>query len=223
MVNLKKYQTKIIKKLNKTKKKMFYNGWHVNKTLEGGYHSFNTFNLDIVGQRNNKLRIEKISEFVDFQNKVIADFGCSTGGIIYHIENAKSYVGIDYDKSSIKSALYIKKLIKKENKELSRKYKFFVRDFNKISTQELEKLLPPILDVSFLMSLGSWVQEWKKLYKFVLHKSDIVLLEINNADEGVSQLSYFNQLGANIELIIDNSDDDVTKNIGRKTYKISIN
>ena len=164
MINLKKYQNKIIRKLNKTKKNIFYNNWSVNKSLEGGYHSFQTFNLDITGQRNNKLRIEKFSKFLDFRNKSIADFGCSTGGILFHIENAKSYTGIDYDKYSIASARLIKKLISKQDMELSEKYSFFVRDFDKIKPEELEQILPNNIDISFLLSMGSWVKNWKQIY-----------------------------------------------------------
>lgn len=221
MVDLEKYQKKIVRKLNKTKDNNFYNGWFVNKTLEGGYHGFNTFNLDITGQRNNKLRIEKFSKFLDFKDKSIADFGCSTGGILFHIKDAKTYTGIDYDKSSINSAKFIKKLIRKQNKELSDKYTFFVRDFDKINPNELDEILPEKIDISFLLSMGSWVKNWKQLYQYVVQKSSIVILEINNVTEGKQQLNYFKELGLNVELIIDNSDDDITKNNGRKTYKIS--
>jgi len=221
MVDLKKYQKKIIRKLNKTKNNHFYNGWFINKSLEGGYHSFHTFNLDITGQRNNKLRIEKFSKYLDFKDKSIADFGCSTGGILFHIQNAKSYVGIDYDKSSINSAKFIKKLISKQNRELSDKFSFYVCDFDKISKNELDKILPENIDISFLLSMGSWVKNWKQLYKYVAEKSNIVILEINNVTEGEQQLNYFEELGLFVELILDNSNDDITKNNGRKTYKIS--
>lgn len=221
VVDLKKYQSKIIRKLNKTKKNNFYNGWFVNRTIEGGYHSFNTFNLDITGQRNNKLRIKEFSKYIDFTDKIIADFGCSTGGILYHIDNAREYIGIDYDKSSIKSALYIKKLIQKNNKLLSAKYSFFERDFDKIEIQELDLILPKNIDISFLLSMGSWVKSWKQLYEYVYVKSKIIVLEINNISEGVEQLEFFKNLGSNIELILDNSDDDITNNTGRKTYKIT--
>jgi SAM-dependent methyltransferase len=156
-----------------------------------------------------------------FRNKSIADFGCSTGGILFHIENAKSYTGIDYDKYSIASARLIKKLISKQDMELSEKYSFFVRDFDKIKPEELEQILPNNIDISFLLSMGSWVKNWKQIYKYVAEKSHIVVLEINNVTEGEQQLDYFKELGLNVELIVDNSDDDVTNNNGRKTYIIS--
>ena len=54
--NLQPYEKIIKKKLQKTQKKVFYNGWTINKSLEGGYNSFEVFNLNISGQRNNKKR-----------------------------------------------------------------------------------------------------------------------------------------------------------------------
>ena len=220
-INLQPYENLIIKKLKKTQKKVFYNGWTINKSLEGGYNSFNVFNLNIVGQRNNKKRIEEISKHVSFENKNIIDFGCNTGGITFHLKNPNFVLGIDFDNKSIKACKYIHKLLIKQEPSLKDRYKFLRKDLNTDNLEFINSYISGSADIIFLMSLGSWIKNWQNLYEFSIKKSKNIILEINNADEGKQQLDFFYKNKKTVKEIINSSDDDITGNNRRSTYLIN--
>ncbi len=219
-INLKPYEDSILKKLQKTQKKVFYNGWTINKTLEGGYNSFEVFNLNISGQRNNKVRIQEISKYVTLENTKIIDFGCNTGGLMFHIKNPKFVLGVDFDKHSIKACNYIHKLLIKEDSSLKDKYKFLCKDLNNVNYNFIDNYIPNKADIIFLMSLGSWINNWRNLYEYSLTKGKQIILEVNNAKEGKEQLDFFYENNKKIQKIIDNSKDDTTGNNKRSTYLI---
>lgn len=74
------------------------------------------------------------------------------------------------------------------------------------------------VDVIFLLSLGSWIKNWRELYTQSLVYSDVIILETNNDIEGKPQLDFFKSLNCSITLLSDTSNDDTTGNYGRKTY-----
>jgi hypothetical protein len=76
-------------------------------------------------------------------------------------------------------------------------------------------------DVIFLLSLGSWLTNWKKIFTDCYSKARHIVFETNNDIEGVPQLLLFQGLGADIQLISEMSDDDCTGNIGRKMFLIT--
>lgn len=212
------YSDKIIDKIKNnlinTVKKNHYNGWNNRTTY--GYHSFKIDNINFIGQRRPWIRLNKIKKIYNFDNKSLIDFGCNTGGMIFHLPELKSAIGLDYDKNCIKSCKYMSSIL---NNDVS--YKFIVQDLNFfdfdmfVKNNNIKKV-----DVIFLLSLGSWVKEWKKLYEECVKYSDTIIFETNNDIEGKPQLELFKHLNCNITLISDNSDDDITNNIGRKTYII---
>ena len=221
-INLKKSEKKIKKKLSKTNhREPFYNGWKVIGKLEAGYHSFDIYNLNIIGHRNNKLRVEEFRKWLSFENKNILDFGCSVGGTLFHIDELNRGIGIDFDKLSIKNANYILKLVKKQNKEVAKKYTFFEKDLNKFDEEEINNLIDENIDIIFLLSLGSWIENWKDLYSYSLKKAKKLVLEINNIEEGEEQIEFFEKSNCKLKRIIDSSIDDNTGNTKRQTFIVT--
>lgn len=196
-------------KLGNTVGKSHYNGWNNRTTF--GYHSFNIYNFNVNGQRIPKKRFEKIKKYYDFKGKSVIDFGCNNGGMLFHIPEIKKGLGLDYDENCINFANYFKNILKYDN-ELT----FIKQDLNTFNFQGIEKV-----DIIFLLSLGSWVKNWKELYKKCLNYCDNILLETNNDEEGKPQLELFKELNCKIQIVSDKSDDDTTGNLGRKTYLIS--
>lgn len=203
--------TTLKNKLSNTTHQKTYNGWNNRTTY--GYHSFNIFNFNVQGQRIPIKRFEIIKQFYDFTNKSVIDFGCNTGGMLLHIPEIKSGIGIDYDKKCINFANYFKDILKYNN-ELT----FITQDLNNFSFEQLNNIK---VDIIFLLSLGSWIKEWKKLYTESYHHADTILLETNNDKEGIPQLELFNNLNCNIQIISDKSMDDTTGNTNRKLYLIT--
>ena len=190
-----------------------YNGWH-NRT-EFGYHGFDLYTIQIPGQRNPKQRLEKIKPHYDFTGKTVLDLGCNTGGMLFHIPEIKRGVGLDYDQACIDSCNLFRSWLL-----FSAEFQFYKQDLNDIqilswcATHEVKP------DIIFILSLGSWVASWKKLYAECFYAAPHLLLETNNDDEGKSQLQFLESLGATITLVSDKSDDDTTGNLRRKTYLI---
>lgn len=205
----------IKEKLNNTTIKNFYNGW--NNRTKYGYHSFSIYNIEILGQRQPILRLNEIKKHIDFRNKIVLDFGCNTGGMLLHLKEIKKGYGFDYSEKCIESANYIKDKLKYID------VNFFKSDLNKFDFDEFlyKNNLKKNIDIIFLLSLGSWIKEWRKLYKKSFENSKNIILETNNDREGKEQLNLFRSLNANIKLIINNSLDDTTKNNRRKTYLIT--
>lgn len=196
--------------LQKTVDHTHYNGW--NNRLEYGYHSFDIYNIRIQGQRKPIQRLHKVKKFYDFRNKQALDFGCNTGGMLLHLPELKKGVGIDYDTSCIDAATYIAKKV-----NFSTEYQFITADLNTFDFKELGDYTP---DIIFLLSLGSWIKDWKNLYTKSWNLAQTILFETNNDEEGYPQLMHFFSLGGKIQLVSESSDDDCTGNHGRKTYLI---
>jgi hypothetical protein len=203
------------KQLQRTVTKSHYNGWH-NRTMNG-YHSFAISNIDIHGQRQPSHRLALMKKFVDFSNKSIIDFGCNTGGMIFHLPELKCAYGFDFNDECIQSCKYTSKMLK-----YTTKHQFIQQDLNHFELGEfMTKQEVGRVDFIFILSLGSWIKNWKELYKQCLLKSNALILETNNDTEGVPQIEFFRSMNCSITTISETSDDDRTGNTGRKTYLIS--
>lgn len=207
-------QEKIREALRKTVGRVHYNGW--NNRLEFGYHSFDLFNMHIVGQRSPVKRLAKIRPHYDFTGKRVLDLGCNTGGMMLHVPEAAAAWGIDFDDTCIAAGELIRDYM-----NFMTDIRFFRRDLNDLS-------LPDFLasngdykpDIIFLLSIGSWCKSWPRLYKEALDTGATLLLETNNDMEGRPQLDLFRHFGAELTCIAENSDDDCTGNHGRKMYLV---
>ena len=210
------YSPSIIKEIDSalklTTKTSHYNGWS-NGRREHGYHSFSIYNIKFVGQRDPANRIAKMQKFYDFTNKSVLDLGCNTGGLLFHLFGIQKGVGVDFDETCIAAAKVIQNRL-----GLYPHLSFIQRDLQKEDTADL---FSQKYDVTFLLSMGSWVKNWKILYESALNCSSVVFLETNNDGEGKPQLDFFRERNCDVKLISESSDDDVTGNLGRKTYLIT--
>lgn len=205
-------EEQIKKLLSKTVGPSQYNGW--NNRTAFGYHSYNIGDVSILGQRNPNVRLRNYKKHIDFKNKVVLDFGCNVGAMLHHLENIKLGIGFDYDKNCINAAIEISKILGRNN------LNFFAHDFDKNEYSELKNKISEKPDIIFLLSLGSWVKSWEKLYSLCCDFNCIIVLEVNNEEEGSKQLDFFKKRGLNTELILDNSLDDCTGNNRRRSYII---
>jgi hypothetical protein len=197
-------------KLSDTTKLTHYNGWS-NRT-KYGYHSFNIFNINILGQRIPRNRLDIFKKYINFENKNILDFGCNSGGMLLHLFNIKNGIGFDYDENCIKVARDINKILNFNNN-----IKFIKKDLNNIN---LDLEIDIEIDIIFLLSLGSWIKEWEYIYQWSIKNSKIIFFESNNDKEKIKQLELFKKTNCDIKLISNSSNDDSTGNYLRKTYLI---
>lgn len=206
---------KVKRLLQETTKHQHGNGWN-NQRTPYGYHSFDIFSMHIQGQRNPKQRLEKIKKFYDFTDKVVMDLGCNTGGMLLHIPEIKQGIGLDFDAACIDAAKSIAEIF-----NFTADYQFIPQDLNNFQCETwcATRNIQP--DIIFLLSIGSWVRNWKALYTSAWNTTkSAILLETNNDTEGMEQLQLFLDLGARITLVSAKSDDDCTGNLGRKTFLV---
>jgi hypothetical protein len=194
-------------KLKKPVGVIHYNGW--NNRTEYGYHSFNIYNFNVVGQRNPKHRLDIIRQYVDFTDKTVVDLGCNSGGMLLHLPEIKQGCGIDYDENCISFANEFVDILGYNNT-----VSFVKGDLNNVH-------IKTHYDICFLLSIGSWVKNWKQLYTQCMNTSNTIILETNNDKEGIPQLELFKQHNYDVKMISAYSTDDSTNNYGRKMYLIS--
>jgi len=209
------YDASIIKEigtaLQLTTKASHYNGW-TNNRKEHGYHSFSIFNVNFIGQRNPVQRIAKMRKMYDFADKSILDLGCNTGGILFHLFDIQKGIGVDFDTTCVSAANTIKKKL-----GIYSHLDFIQRDLQK---DDISDLFTRRYDVIFVLSMGSWIKNWKDVYQSAIRCAPILFIETNNDREGIPQLELFKEHNCTLELVSDCSDDDVTNNHGRKTYLV---
>lgn len=208
-------QELIEKEIRKTTGYSNYNGWG-NRRTSNGYHSFNIDEINITGQRNPRKRFEVLSKYVDFKDKVVIDFGCNVGGMLFHAPGIKSGIGFDFDKKCINAANNIKNIL--DHKTIH----FHVFDFDRDDYEILKDKINTKPDIIFMLSIGAWVKNIEKLLQLSVDYNPIIILETNNDEIGKKELEFFNKKNLQPKLIIHNSEDDCTpenKN-HRKTYLI---
>jgi len=213
-IKLENRQKLICDELIKTTNYAMYNNW-TNSILKHGYHSFNIEEINIIGQRNIRHRINEIRKHYDFKGKNILDLGCNVGGMLFHIQDINKAVGVDYDPIVIRAAENISKILNVKNID------FIQFDFNTDDYKLLKNEIRISPDIIFLLAMGSWVEKWMELYAFALSYNCPIILETNNDKAGPAQLIYFEEKKCNIKLIINGSPDDVTGNNLRKTYLVT--
>ena len=190
-----------------------YNGWN-NARKEYGYHSFSIYNIEFVGQRDPVQRLNEMRKFFNFEGKYVMDFGSNSGGMLFHLDEIKKGLGIEFDENCISACNTIKNKL-----GLFDHIDFVKRDIQKDSIVDIFEGQKP--DVIFLLSLGSWLTNWKHLYRLAIENTGVIFLETNNDMEGKQQIDFFKNMDCSIELVIENSSDDCTGNKLRKTYKIT--
>lgn len=199
----------------------FPNSWAVTREFPAGYHAFDTYGFKIKGQRDNKIRLTKLKKIIDLEGRSIIDFGCNTGGLLFHWPSPSHAVGLDFDTKAIGFANAFVQALRKLDFEVSRRFEFYVQDLDNLDYTILGKMMRDCkVDTVLLLSIGSWVKSWKDLYSFLSKWPVDIILETNNDVEGLQQIQLFVNLGKEISLISDSSNDDNSGNYGRKTYLI---
>lgn len=203
---------KIEELLKSTTMNTMYNGW--NNRTNFGYHSYKIDEIQIQGQRDPSQRINDMKKFIDFNDKVVLDFGCNVGAMLHHLPEIKKGIGFDYDTKCISVANEISGILDRDN------LNFHVHDFDLNRIEYAHGKIGKSPNLIFLLSLGSWIKKWEELYEFCLSLGGKIILETNNDQEGEKQLEFFKSRGKNLKMIIDGSLDDFTGNNRRKTYLI---
>lgn len=220
-INLKPERTsrKLRKALSKTHDNGFYNSWAIGNDFEAGYHGFDLFGFKIEGQRDNLKRVTNLLLSENLNERRILDLGCNSGGFIFHLPIVEYALGLDFDKNSIKFANLLKKYISEFDPELAHRYEFWQQDLNKLSTADLtEIIVKKRINLVLLLSMGSWLNNWEKIYATVASSGLDILLETNNDVQGINELQFFKEFGYRCDLILGSSQDDNSGNLGRKTY-----
>lgn len=189
-------------------------GW--NNRTTNGYQSLQFHNMNLVGQRNCQQRLNEMRSVYDFTGKTVLDFGCNVGGMLHHITEAKQGIGAEYDQTCVTVAKKINSLLG----PLSLNTSFL--HFNLDSQSDLERIPDLIqtngVDVVFVLSLGSWVSNWRLFYLNVANNVNTIFLEVNNQTEGKQQVEFFEEKGFLVKPVNTFSSDDTTGNHGRRLY-----
>lgn len=206
-------------KLKKADAQSFDNGWNVSRGFGYGYHGFSIGGLEVEGQREPLQRVEAIQERLNMSGRSILDLGCATGGMLLHIPNPAKAIGWDFDRAAISAANSITKELSHNAPELARRFTFQQVDLD-AGAESLfaETILRNSIDTVFLLSIGSWVKNWRKYYSIAANSGAVLVLETNNDREGAVQLEFLRHLGVIFDSISSCSPDDRTGNTGRRTY-----
>ncbi len=205
---------KIIDQIKKTQVKKLYNGW--DNKCENTHKSYHEFDIPdmgvyIQGQRRTSLRVEKLKNYISFEQKNVLDLGCNVGSMLIHLNDIKQGIGFDIDHTCIETAIEISKILKKGN------LSFYTLDLDK-DYESVPLLFKP--DIIFVFSLGMWIKNWKEMYTHILNKypTSTFVFEFNRHEKN-EEFSFLSNLGYNLKYI-GTSDDDRNKVI-RTQYIIN--
>lgn len=201
----------IKKELESTTGYSHYNGWDNNR-CPYGYHSYTMDHIDIKGQRDTLKRVELFRQHVDFKDKTVVDFGCNVGAVMHHLHEIKSGVGLDFDEKCVDAGNRISALLGKDNIRLIQ------CDLDKESMVSIAQKIPASADIALLLSIGSWVKNWKAIYELAVARSERFIVELNNREEGEAQVVFLKKLGCQLDKVSDQSLDDLTGNHKRILY-----
>ena len=174
------------------------------------------------GQRDPKLRISEIAKHISLEGRAILDLGCSTGGMLFHLPSPpRVAIGWDFDDKAIRFNRKMLEYISKTAPEFASRYQFERVNLDGPIERKLETVIKSHqIDLIFLLSIGSWVASWETIYLIAAKSGASIILETNNDEEGLAQLELFSKIGLDVEEIVASSEDDATKNLGRRTYLV---
>jgi len=192
--------TRVINLLNYTKtSESAYNG----EDFPAGYHSIELKGVNLQGQRNPMERINLVP--IDFSGKTVLDIGCNQGGMLFSISGKIAHgVGIDYDSRLINVANKIRSHAKVPNLD------FYVFNLEKEDLNLIADFIPvDKVDVTFLLSVCMWIDNWKEVIQFVRKVSKTLLFESNGKNElQIEQLEYLRAIFNSVDLISEQSKED---------------
>lgn len=214
-------QRKIKKTLRLFNQSKLPNGWSVSRGLDHGYHSWAIGGLNARGQRDPSIRLDKFASYIDLDGRNVLDLGCSSGGMLLHQANIGLGVGWDWDQRAISAAKAVASAVQKTAPEFASRFRFFRRNLDTSIESELVRQIAEYqIDMIFLLSMGSWLANWRRLFGLCVRTGLPIILETNNDEEGKHQVEFFEQMELIMTLISSDSRDDITGNHGRKTYLV---
>lgn len=173
------------------------------EAFEAGYQTQTINGCTIPGQRQPAQRFERIA--YDFSGATVLDIGCNQGGMLLEIaDQIRHGVGIDFDHRMINAATAL------ASHRAATNLDFFVFDLQRESLELIFDFLPtPRVDITFLLAVCKWIDNWKAVIAFSARVSETLLFEsTGNAHHQQEQLAYLKTCYANVELLSDCSHDD---------------
>lgn len=191
---------RVINLINYTKtSESAYNG----EDFPAGYHSIELEGVSLRGQRDPMERINLVP--IDFSGKTVLDIGCNQGGMLFSISGKIAHgIGIDYDSRLINAANKIRSHAKVSNLD------FYVFNLEKEDLNLIMDLMPvDRVDVTFLLSVCMWIDNWKEVIQFARKVSKALLFESNGKNElQIEQLDYLRSIFDSVDLISGQSKED---------------
>jgi len=181
--------------------------------FDSGYHSFKIGDYDFKGQRNPKIRFEKLPFVLDGLS--VLDIGCNQGGMLHAFsEKLKFGVGVDFDSRMINGANKIKSYKKSTNLD------FYVFDLENENLDYILDFLPEKkVDVVLLLSVCMWISNWQKVIDFSANVSDKLVFETNGKPEQQQeQIDYLRKVYKNVVLVTERSEDDPSQKLRQLYY-----
>lgn len=173
------------------------------KQYPAGYHTIELCGQRLQGQRDPKLRFSSLQ--FDFTGKRVLDIGTNQGGMLLSIRDHVSVgVGLDYNPRMVNAANRIAATLKACNLH------FFVFDLENDPLEMILDLVPDgTVDVTFLLSVCMWIENWESLIRFCAGISPVMIFESNGTDaQQDAQEALLRACFSTVRTIAGCSDDD---------------
>lgn len=168
-----------------------------------GYHNLQINGVKLSGQREPSERI-KLSAY-DFSGKTVLDIGCNQGGMLFSLQGTIAHgVGIDFDSRLVNAATKIRSLNNSENLD------FFVFNLEDEDLNLIKDFLPDNkVDITFLLSVCMWIENWKEVINLTREISHHLLFESNGkTEQQEEQIAYLRTVYKNVVQLSAKSEDD---------------
>jgi hypothetical protein len=180
-----------------------------------GYHSLELKGRKFRGQRECSARLAEVP--FDFQNKVILDLGCNSGGMLHALSKTIQVGrGVDFNPNCVNAANLIKTLNQSTNLE------FYTFDLDRDDLSRLKNFLPgETADICFLLSLCIWLRRWPDVVRAASTLAKNLLFESNGTvEQQQEQGVLLRRLYKRVQPLADSSPDDFIHR-ARKLYLCS--
>jgi SAM-dependent methyltransferase len=173
-----------------------------------GYHTLSISGEVLVGQRDPSLRIELMQRAgLPVAGLRVLDIGANQGGVSFAAldAGASEVVGVDFDHRMVNAANRIAHARGDGNRA-----SFYTFDIDKDPHDLLEDMLPDEgVDLTLLLSVCAWVDDWPELLSWVSQHSRHLLFESNGSErDQLQQRARLEELYATVTLVKDDSSDD---------------
>jgi hypothetical protein len=147
----------------------------------------------------------------------VLDLGSNQGGMLLGLASTVAAgVGVDYDARLVNCANRIRSVVGADN------LCFYVFDLETEPLDLIRDFLPGgRVDVTFMLSVAMWIENWRDVVDFAASVSNAMLFESNGSDEQQEeQLAYLRRRFREVTELAGSSEDD-TYQKRRKLYWLS--